>query len=78
MLTAFRQRERRDGIVLRQLKLPIPAEDPAEIVRIYRESITPKTRLILVSHMINITGQILPVREIVALGRRVRDAVRSR
>ena len=70
MLTAFRQRERRDGVVLRQLKLPIPAEDPAEVVRIYRENITPRTRLILVSHMINITGQILPVREIVALGRK--------
>jgi selenocysteine lyase/cysteine desulfurase len=70
MLTAFRQRERRDGVVLRQLKLPIPAEDPAEVVRIYRDNITPKTRLILVSHMINLTGQILPVREVVALGRK--------
>jgi len=69
MLTAFRQRERRDGVVLRLLKLPVPAEDPAEILRIYREHITPRTRLILLSHMINITGQILPVREIVALGR---------
>jgi selenocysteine lyase/cysteine desulfurase len=70
MLTAFRQRTRRDGVVLKLLKLPVPAEDPAEVVRIYKENITDKTRLILVSHMINLTGQILPVREIVALGRR--------
>ena len=69
MLTALRQRERRDGVALRLLELPVPAEDPAEVVRIYREHITPRTRLILVSHMVNITGQILPVREIVALGR---------
>jgi selenocysteine lyase/cysteine desulfurase len=69
MLTAFRQRERRDGVVLKLLELPVPGEDPAEVVRTYREHITPRTRMILVSHMINLTGQILPVREIVALGR---------
>ncbi len=69
MLTAFRQRERREGVVLKLLKLPIPAEDSAAVVRLYEQSITPRTRLILVSHMINITGQILPVKEIVAMAR---------
>ncbi len=29
MLTTFRQRERREGIVMRQIKVPVPAEDPA-------------------------------------------------
>jgi isopenicillin-N epimerase len=70
MLTTFEQRARRDGIVLRTFPIPVPAEDPAEIVRRFEERITDRTRLILVCHMINITGQILPVREVAELGRR--------
>ena len=69
MLTTFRQRERREGIVMRQIKVPVPAEDPAEVVRLFEEAITPKTRLILMCHMINLTGQILPVRDIVRMAK---------
>ncbi|HZW11226.1 MAG TPA: aminotransferase class V-fold PLP-dependent enzyme [Phycisphaerales bacterium] len=69
MITTFQQRARRDGIVLRQVKIPSPAEDTAKILAIYRDSITERTRLLLVSHVINITGQVMPVREIVALAR---------
>ena len=70
MITTFQQRERREGIVLRQIRIPVPAEDPAEIVRLFEEAITPKTRMILVCHMINLTGQILPVTELTAMARR--------
>ncbi|MDT8342446.1 MAG: aminotransferase class V-fold PLP-dependent enzyme [Longimicrobiales bacterium] len=70
MINTFRQRERREGIVLRQIRLPVPAEDPAEVVRRFEAAITPRTRLILVCHMINLTGQILPVRDVVAMARR--------
>lgn len=70
MLTTFRQRERREGIVLREISIPVPAEDPSEIVRRFEAAITPRTRLILMCHVINLTGQILPVREVVAMGRR--------
>jgi selenocysteine lyase/cysteine desulfurase len=75
MITTFKQRERREGLVLRQIKIPVPTEDLTRIVALYEENITPRTRLILVSHMINITGQILPVREIVAMARRRRIPV---
>jgi len=70
MVTTFKQRERREGIVLRQFKIPIPAEDAGEIVRLFEENITDRTRIILMSHMINITGQILPVRDVVRMARR--------
>ena len=70
MLTTFRQRERREGIVMNQIRIPVPAEDPAEVVRLFEDAITPRTRLILMCHMINLTGQILPVREVVAMARR--------
>ncbi len=70
MLTTFKQRERREGIVLKQFSVPVPCEDPGEIVRRFEENITPGTRVILMCHMINITGQILPVRDVVQVARR--------
>lgn len=70
MITTFRQMERRRGIVLKQFSIPVPAEDPAEIVRLFEENITPKTRVILMCHVIFMTGQVLPVKEVVAMARR--------
>ncbi|MFN0133473.1 MAG: aminotransferase class V-fold PLP-dependent enzyme [Phycisphaerales bacterium] len=69
MLTTFRQRERREGVVLREMKLPIPSENNDEVVKRYAEAITPATKVLLLSHVINITGQILPVRRVVAVAR---------
>lgn len=69
MLTTFEQRARREGIVLVKFPIPAPCEDPAEVVRRYAERITPRTRLILVSHVVFLNGQVLPVKEVVALGR---------
>jgi len=70
MITTFKQRERREGIVLRQIKIPVPAEDPAEVVRRFESAITPRTKAILACHMINLTGQILPVTQLNAMARR--------
>jgi selenocysteine lyase/cysteine desulfurase len=69
MITTFTQRERRDGIFLRQVKLPVPCEHPDLIVRRFEEAITDRTRLMLISHIVNITGQILPVKAIVEMAR---------
>lgn len=69
MLATFDQRARREGIVVKKISIPVPAEEPAEVVELYRKAITPRTKLLLVSHMINLTGQILPVRQLVELGR---------
>ena len=70
MLNTFGQRVHREGIVLRKFSIPVPCEDDAEIVRRFEAHITPKTRLILVCHMINLTGQILPAGAVVAMARR--------
>jgi isopenicillin-N epimerase len=70
MITTWQQRERREGIVLRQVSLPVPAEDPDEVVRRFEAAITPRTKLVHMSHMINLTGQILPVRAVVEMARR--------
>jgi selenocysteine lyase/cysteine desulfurase len=70
MLTTLRQRERRDRIVLKLVKIPVPPKDPSEITAAYEAGMTARTRLVLVSHMINLTGQITPVRDICELARR--------
>ena len=69
MVNTFKQRARREGIVLRQFSIPVPAEDDDEIVRLFESHITERTRVILMCHMINITGQILPVAKVVAMAR---------
>lgn len=69
MLNTFKQRERREGIVLRQFSIPVPAEDDDEIVRLFESHITERTRVILMCHVINLTGQILPVAKVVAMAR---------
>jgi selenocysteine lyase/cysteine desulfurase len=64
MLRMFGQAEKRHGIALTILSVPNHPSSDEEIVSLYESAITPKTRLLMVSHMINITGQIMPVRKI--------------
>jgi selenocysteine lyase/cysteine desulfurase len=65
MKDALVQRAERDGTVNRVIDVPmVPATDD-EVIAVYEQAITSKTRAILVSHMIYLTGQILPVRRIV-------------
>jgi selenocysteine lyase/cysteine desulfurase len=64
MLAQFRLMARRYGIVNKLVNLPVDPKTDDEIVRLYAGAITPRTRLLMVSHMVNITGQILPVRKI--------------
>ncbi len=69
MITTLKQREQREGLVLKQIKIPIPPKRLSEITEAFERAITPKTRVILVSHVVNITGQITPVKEICDLAR---------
>jgi selenocysteine lyase/cysteine desulfurase len=64
MLAQFRLMARRHGITNRVVSVPADPRTDEEIVRLYAGAITPRTRLLMVSHMINVTGQILPVRKI--------------
>jgi selenocysteine lyase/cysteine desulfurase len=69
MLTAWRQRVRRDGIVLKEVSFPVPPASMLQVVDRFREAITPRTKVIEVTHITNLTGQIMPVRELVELAR---------
>ena len=70
MINTWKQRERREGIVLKQLPLPVPAESNEAIVDLFRQHITSRTRVIMICHMIDLTGQIMPVRDIITLAKK--------
>lgn len=75
MLTTFDQRARREGIVVKKIKIPVPCEDENEIVKRFEAAITKKTKMILMCHMINLTGQVLPVGEVTRMARTYRIPV---
>ncbi|MDB4922378.1 aminotransferase class V-fold PLP-dependent enzyme [Mucilaginibacter sp.] len=64
MIQAYKQRVMRDGIVYNQVNLNLPSENDDELVKAYENAITPKTKLLHVTHVINWVGQILPVKKI--------------
>ena len=64
MLEMFKQVSRRFGIINKVVSVPNLPQSDDEIVNLYASAITDKTKLLMVCHMINITGQILPVRKI--------------
>jgi len=69
MITSWQQREKREGIVLKQVSFKVPPPSDAYIVEQFRQAITPRTKVIEVTHITNLTGQIMPVREIVKMAR---------
>ena len=64
MLDMFKLQGRRYGIVNRVVSIPSDPKSDDELVQLYANAITPRTRLLMVAHMVNITGQVLPVRKI--------------
>src|ERR1700732_4602832 len=70
MLTTLRQREQRENLKLKLVKVPIPPKNLNEITAAFEKGITDRTKLVLISHMINITGQITPVKAVCDLARK--------
>ena len=69
MLTTWHQRERREGIVVKEISFPVPPPSQDDLGDRIERAITPKTRVIHVCHITNLTGQIFPVKRICQLGR---------
>ncbi len=70
VVEAFEMVRQRKGIWLTHIRLPLDPQDDDEIVAAYEQAITPRTRAILVTHMIHLTGQIVPVAKIAQMARR--------
>lgn len=64
MLDHFAMVSKRYGIVNKRVSVPNHPKSDEEIVNLYASAITEKTKLLMVCHMVNITGQILPIRKI--------------
>ena len=69
MLTTWRQRERRDGVVLKTLSFPLPPPSLDDLYERFERAVTPRTKVILVCHITNLTGQIFPVKRICRMAR---------
>jgi selenocysteine lyase/cysteine desulfurase len=64
MIDMFKLQARRFGIKNQFIDIPLDPKSDDEVVRRYADALTSKTRLLMIPHMVNITGHILPVRAI--------------
>jgi selenocysteine lyase/cysteine desulfurase len=64
MLDMFQQVSDRHGVVLKKVSVPNHPSSDEELVALYENAITPKTKILMICHMINISGQIMPVKKI--------------
>lgn len=65
MEAAFLQQQKRYGILVRMAEVPMHPQSDDEVVDAYISRITKNTRLLHLTHLINLTGQVLPVKKII-------------
>ena len=70
MINAWKQRQQREGIVYKQISFDFPITDEDAIVNAFEKAITPQTKLLHITHVINWVGQIMPVKKITAMAKR--------
>lgn len=68
-LEPWKLKAKRHGVVLKEVRFPIPAPDPAAILNLFADAITPRSRVISVSHVTYQTGTGMPVKELAQLAR---------
>ncbi|MFN6373541.1 MAG: aminotransferase class V-fold PLP-dependent enzyme [Chitinophagia bacterium] len=64
MINAWKQREKRDGVKLVWIDLQLPSENEDELAATYIKAFTDRTKVVMVTHLINWCGQIMPVRKV--------------
>ena len=60
---------KRYGIVIKKITLPRPVEDAAQVLNLFNDAITPRTRIMFFSHITTFSGVVLPAKELAALAR---------
>lgn len=60
---------KRYGIVIKKVTLPRPVKDAAQVLNLFNDSITPRTRVLFFSHITTFSGVVLPATELCALAR---------
>ena len=61
MLDMFKLQARRYGMVNRLVDIPMDPKSDDEVIQVYAKALTPRTKLLMIPHMVNITGHVLPV-----------------
>jgi selenocysteine lyase/cysteine desulfurase len=64
---AYRTLEARTGIRIKWLDLPTPPQNREEILDRYRQAMSPRTRVVVASHMTFVSGLLMPVRGLAEL-----------
>ena len=64
MIDMFKLQARRHGMQNKMIDIPMDPKSDDEVVQVYANALTPRTRLLMIPHMVNITGHVLPVRAI--------------
>ena len=70
MIEALEMRSKRFGTKIRKIQIPLLPDDDDEVVRIYENAVNSNTKVILVSHLVYLTGQVLPVKKICDMAHR--------
>jgi selenocysteine lyase/cysteine desulfurase len=65
MINTWQQRQRREGIVVKEVSFKVPPPSQAYIFEQFKAAVTPRTKVIELPHITNLTGQIMPIRELV-------------
>lgn len=68
-VSSWKARQKRDGIIYREIALPKPAHSPKEIIDLITREFTKKTKVLVLSHVITGSGAILPIKEICTAAR---------
>jgi len=69
MKNALFQRQKREGILVKTFNFPYPPSDLGVLAELFEKNITPRTKMILVCHITNLTGQIFPIKDICQMAR---------
>jgi selenocysteine lyase/cysteine desulfurase len=69
MLDTWDQRVRRDKIAVTKISFPVPTTNLSELTSRIERAITPKTKVVHICHITNLTGQLFPVRDIARAAR---------
>lgn len=76
VMNTWQEVEARHGVILKWLSLALPIENDEEIVEAYTSAITDKTKLVMITHVNNINGNILPVKKITAAVKKINPAIK--
>jgi isopenicillin-N epimerase len=68
-LQPWRLRAKRYGVVIKMVTLPKPVKDASQVLNLFNDALTPRTRVIFFSHITTATGVVLPAKELCALAR---------